>query len=253
MSALIITCDLDWAPEWAIDTTLEFFLKAGIKPTVFTTHPSKTVAALQDQLDVGLHPYFSSDSSHGATINATSNTVSHLQYNLPAFRCHRFKSSNQVMQAMYELGMRISSNICTDLEALPPFVNRYGMVEFPIFMEDGGYLWRRHALQLTALLLRQLKTPGCKVLLIHPMHFALNSPNFSFMQNIKQSCTREEWISMQADELQALRHRGRGIRNVIEGILDKAHSFTTLKVEYNKVIASEKFRLRPNTSVHKPL
>ena len=244
---------MDWASECAIDATLKFFLEAGIKPTVFTTHCSKTVAALQDQLDVGLHPYFSKDSSHGATIHATINTVSCLPYNLPAFRCHRFKSSNQVMEAMYELGMRISSNICTDLEHLPPFVNRYGMVEFPIFLEDGGYLWQRHALRLTNLVLQQLHKPGGKVLLIHPMHFALNSPNFSFMKKIKQCHSREEWISMPTDELQALRHKGRGIRNVIEDILEEVNEFSTLRVEYNKVIASEQFRLRPYSNMHKSL
>lgn len=253
MSTFIVTCDLDWAPECAIAETLAFFLEAGIRPTVFVTHVSKTVEQLQTKLDIGLHPYFACDSSHGASIQATLDTLRSFQYNLPAFRCHRFQSSNQSMQAMYTFGMRISSNVCTDFESIPPFVNRYGMIEFPIFMEDGGYLWRKHALGLTNLLRQQLQTPVCKVLLIHPMHFVLNSPDFAFMQHLKQACTRWEWSNMPADKLRTLRHTGRGIRNMVEEILNSACSFSTLRDEYNQVVQSERFRSLQDTSVHKPL
>ena len=249
----MITCDLDWAPEYAIATTIEFLLQTGIRPTVFTTHPSTTVERLQADLDIGLHPYFARDSSHGDTIHATLNTVKHFCHNTPAFRCHRFKSDNQSMQAMYALGMRISSNVCTDLESIPPFVNRYGMIEYPIFMEDGGYLWQKHALQLTDWLLQQLRTPVCKVLSIHPMHFVLNSPDLAFMQRIKRMRTREQWNNMQEDELQTLCHKGRGIRNLIEEIISATVNFSTLRLEYNKLLMSPRFINKLDTNVHKPL
>jgi hypothetical protein len=215
VSNLVVTVDLDWACEAAIEETLDFLKNQNISPTIFITHRSPSVEASMNEIKVGLHPYFGSDSSHGSTIAEVVNHVMDLPHNLPAFRCHRFSICNSSRQAMSEAGMLLSSNVCTDLEIVPPFKDRFGLLEVPIFLEDGGYLWRQHLLEINQHLLETISGKGIKVITIHPMHFALNTPHFSYMYDIKQSVSRSEWRNMTKGALQKLRWQGRGIRDFL--------------------------------------
>ena len=215
---IFVTLDLDWACEPAIEETLEFLQNMHISPTVFITHRSSAVEACMDRIEVGLHPYFDPHSSHGSTINQVVEHVMNLPHNLPAYRCHRFATCNASKQAMAEAGMLISSNVCTDLEIVPPFHDRFGLLEVPIFLEDGGYLWRKHPLAITENLLKD----GLKVILIHPMHFAINTPDFAYMYKIKQSMSRDQWNTMDKSILDQLRWKGRGIRNLLTELLQTA-------------------------------
>ena len=219
MSKLMITVDLDWACEPAIEETLDFLKIQKIKPTVFITHRSPSVESCMQEIEVGLHPYFSPDSSHGSTIDEVTKCVMDLPHNLAAFRGHRFAVCNSSRQAMAQAGMLISSNVCTDLETIAPFKDRFGLLEIPIFLEDGGYLWRQHPLEITQALKDRLSENGAKVIIIHPMHFALNTPHFNYMYDVKQSVSRDEWKSMSKSTLDKLRWKGRGIRNFLVELL----------------------------------
>lgn len=163
MSELVVTIDLDWACEAVIEQTLDFFYKQDIKPTIFTTHNSQLIENIIDDIEVGLHPYFDKDSSHGSTIAEVVKYVMDLPHNIPAFRCHRFANCNLSNQAMADAGMLLSSNVCTDLEILPTFKNRFGLFEVPIFMEDGGYLWRNHPLKIGEKLINKFKDKKLKL------------------------------------------------------------------------------------------
>ena len=229
MSQLIITMDLDWASEAAIEEALGFLLERNAVPTIFTTHRSPIVEACMNKLDVGLHPYFGPDSSHGETISEVVRHVLDLPHNLSAFRCHRFGVCNTSRQAMVEAGMKISSNVCTDLEIIAPFRDRFGLLEVPIFLEDGGYLWRKHSLEVCPKLRNALIGPEKKVILIHPMHLALNTPHFEYMHTIKQSVSRQEWNALSSATLQRLRWQGRGIRDLLADILKIVPGNSTLR------------------------
>jgi hypothetical protein len=222
MSNLIVTVDLDWACEPAIEKTLDFLRDLKITPTVFITHRSPRVEAGMCEIEVGLHPFFDTNSSHGSTIDEVVKHIMDLPHNFAGFRCHRFGISNSSKQLMAEAGMLLSSNVCTDLEIIPPFKDRFGLLEVPIFLEDGGYLWRQHQLIIDQKLTQQIIGNGTKVITIHPMHFALNTPHFSYMYDIKQSMSREEWKNMTKNTMQKLCWKGHGIRNFITELLQIA-------------------------------
>jgi len=222
MNDLIVTVDLDWAPEPAIEETLDFLEEQGVPITVFITHRSARIESRLDKIEVGLHPFFDPTSSHGETISEVVKHVMGLPHNLPAFRCHRFAICNSSRQALSEAGFLISSNVCTDLEIIPPFKDRFGLLEVPIFLEDGGYLWRKHPLKISPELTTSILGKGTKVIIIHPMHFCLNTPNFSYMYDIKQSVTRHEWKNMTKNMLNNLRWNGCGIRDLLIEIIKLA-------------------------------
>jgi hypothetical protein len=54
---VVFTCDVDWAPEYAIEDTVSFFLDLGVPLTAFATHDSPVLR--QSGIDVGIHPYLS--------------------------------------------------------------------------------------------------------------------------------------------------------------------------------------------------
>jgi Polysaccharide deacetylase len=224
MNELVVTVDIDWACEPAVEETLDYLLEQGVAPTVFSTHASQRVKQALGEMEVGLHPFFDPTSSHGNTIPETVAHVMGLPHNLKAFRCHRFAICNTSRQAMVEAGMLLSSNVCTDLEVVSPFRDRFGLLEVPVFLEDGGYLWRRHPLELSDALL----VPGKKVILIHPMHFAINTPDFAYMADIKRSMERDQWRNLSRKDLDKLRWKGRGIRDLVVSLLESASSTRSL-------------------------
>lgn len=239
MNKLVVTVDLDWACEPAIEETLDFFNAHNISPTVFITHRSPRVEAAMNKLEVGLHPYFALDSSHGSTVAEVINHVINLPHNLRGFRCHRFTTCNSSLQAMTEAGMLISSNVCTDLEIVAPFKNRFGLLEIPIFLEDGGYLWSKHPLELSPLLVKSISSQGTKVISIHPMHFCINTPTFDYMYKIKQSmANRKEWKNMTKHTLNKLRWNGRGIRDLLVELLQIAPQISPLSSLYHNALES---------------
>lgn len=228
MNGLIVTVDLDWACEPAIEETLAYLDKLSIVPTIFVTHPSPCIEASLKRLEVGLHPYFGADSSHGNTLEKAVDHVMALPHNIPAYRCHRFASCNSSKELMAGRGMRLSSNVCTDLQQVPPFRDRFGLLEVPIFLEDGGYLWRKHKLEMNPFLEHALACPGIKVIIIHPMHFVINTPHFDYMRSIKQKISREQWQNMELSTLHDLRWKGQGIQSFIKSLLEYGLPFRRL-------------------------
>lgn len=227
-----VTVDLDWACEAAVAALLDHMHGEGIPATVFVTHLSHHVSSHITELEVGLHPHFGLGSSHGDTIDEVVRSVVGLPHNIAAFRCHRFAVSNEIKSAMLAAGMRVSSNVCTDLEMIAPFRDRSGLLEIPIFLEDGGYLQSGRTLSTLEEIAPKLAGPDPKVLLIHPMHFAINTPRFEYMVDIKRALTRSAWAALDAAALEARRWRGRGIRDLLVDLLHVAKreglSFTTL-------------------------
>lgn len=236
MSKLVITIDLDWACEAVIEETLSFFKDRNIKPTIFITHRSPAVEACMNEFEVGLHPFFGEDSSHGKSITDVVKKVMDMPHNLKGFRCHRFGVCNVSKQAMVETGMLISSNTCTNLEAIRPFQDRFGLLEVPIFLEDGGYLWQKHPLVVQPSLIKAVATLLPKVILIHPMHFAINTPHFDYMRDIKLSVSRTKWNQLDKTTLDRLRWQGRGIRDFIIDLLTLVPETLSLTTLYHNAL-----------------
>ena len=74
---------------------------------------------------------------------------------------------------------------------------------------------------------------GLKVVNIHPMHFALNTPYFQYTRQIKVKLTRNEWVGMDENMLEDLKYKGKGITNFIIQLMD------LVKVQNIKIITLE--------------
>lgn len=216
---VFVTIDLDWASEVVIEETLDWFKTENIPITVFATHKSKVVEDNMDDVEVGLHPYFSSDSSQGSNPDETIETLKQIPINVPIYRSHRFLDSNQIREEMLSLGITASSNVCTNLDPVNPFLHRSGMIEIPISLEDGSYLENGYDLNNIQHILKLISVTDIFVIAIHPMHFILNTPFYQWMRDIKDSTTRESWNNLQVDEINKLRNNEIGISSFVKELI----------------------------------
>lgn len=215
---ICFTCDLDWAPEIAIKEMLDFFLGNEIKPTVFVTHESEIVSRYTDKIDRGIHPNFIQPSSQGNSIEEIINYCISLVPDTSVFRSHRWYASNDIYDLLKEKNFKYESNLCTNMDIVEPFVHRSGMISFPVFFEDGAYIMSSEKIDFSKVQ-DKFNSSGLKVINLHPMHYALNTPYFKYTRQIKDELSREEWNSMSLDTLNELRFGGLGIRSFIDELV----------------------------------
>lgn len=235
------TSDIDWASEFAIEQSLLYFKKANMPLTVFLTHNSKILqnAIYLGEIQAGIHPNFLPGSSHGNSFDEVIDFNYNLLPDATSFRSHRYFEVNDVYEKLYSRGIRYGSNTCTFLEDIPPFLHRSGIVQFPIFFEDGAYLWQEGVLSLKSVE-HFFSTGGLKVINIHPMHLMLNTPYFTYTRKIKDTVSREEWNSFDENAIKRMRSNEIGISNfldeMVEFIYKNNFRVTYLSDLYNKLI-----------------
>ena len=83
--------------------------------------------------------------------------------------------------------------------------------------------------EITEELEKKIKNNKTKAILIHPMHFAINTPHFKYMYDIKQSVSRSEWNSFTSEKLKQLSWKNRGIRDIVIDIIRLSKKFYGLK------------------------
>lgn len=214
---ICFTADLDWAAEHAIEDLLKAFEINDIKPTVFLTHPSKVIDKCKDKIDTGIHPNFIQPSSQGKTQDEIVDYCRRLAPDTEVFRSHKWYGDNDIYDKLWNRGFRYESNLCTNMDETEPFIHRSGMVSFPVFLEDGSYIIKNKKIDFEDVR-GKFEKNGLKVVNIHPMHYALNTPYFSYTREIKDRLSREEWNNLQPEDLDNLSYKGAGIRSFIEDL-----------------------------------
>ena len=215
------TSDIDWASEFAIKQILQYFKNADIPLTVFLTHESKTLdfAIQSGEIQAGIHPNFLQGSSQGDSFDEVIDFCFDLLPDAVGFRSHRYFEVNDVYEKLYSRGIRFASNTCTVLENIPPFLHRNGMVQFPVFFEDGAYLWQKGEMSFKSVE-RIFSSEGLKVINIHPMHLMLNTPYFAYARKIKDTVSKEEWNSFDEKAIRRMRSAETGMSNFIDEMIE---------------------------------
>lgn len=232
--------DIDWASEYAVKLAVDYFIEAEIPLTVFCTHKSAYIDKLinENKIDVGIHPNFVQPSSQGQNEDEIIEYCTNLLPETQVFRCHRWYAVNDIYDKLYSKGFRYESNICTFMDNVKPFVHRSGMISFPTFFEDGAYLYHKMDLDFETTKCA-FGTNGLKVINIHPMHFALNTPYFSYMREIKDTVSREEWNSMNDDTIKSMTNSKEGITNFIKNLTEYTQyngNIVSLNEAYHRII-----------------
>lgn len=242
---ICITFDVDWASEDALKYLYSILEKYDFKTTFFLTHKSEFLLELlnKEYIDYGIHPNFLPNSSQGSTYDEVIDYCTDLLPKAKSFRCHRYFDVNDVNEMLIMKGYKYDSNLCTFLERIDPFVHRSGLIRFPIFFEDGAYLYHKQNLNFKEVATHLFYKEGLMILNIHPMHMALNSPDFSYMRKVKDDLSWKEWNNLNLKSLEKFTHKGYGIRDFMVGTFEfikKNHIKTfSLNELYEIVIKGE--------------
>jgi SAM-dependent methyltransferase len=229
----VLTSDIDWASEDSIDDLVGILDRFSVKPVIMATHESAVIAGRAEagQIELGLHPNFLPNSTHGTNVTEVIDHMFRLFPNATTFRSHSFVDSTAISREMTRRGIRYDSNLCLYMQSnLVPLQHESGMIRFPIFWEDDVHRYRGGSWHIQDVL-EHFLTPGLKVLNVHPIWISMNIPDDEFYQ-----AHRKAVRSLTRPEFERLRHRGAGARtfliDLLTAITRMGHRFHTLADVY---------------------
>jgi hypothetical protein len=174
VDTVILTMDIDWAPEYATQKVLDLVSSSGLNITAFATHRSPLLLDSEQFVEIGLHP----DNTRPHPKYGFTRKISDLLEIYPksqGIRCHR----NFFGQNISDLAR--ASNLKYDASTIlwkQPFAQIYldynGLVKIPYTWEDGIHLDLNLPLNIEQL---DFNSPGLKVFNVHPMLIYLNAPS----------------------------------------------------------------------------
>ncbi|MCJ2054917.1 hypothetical protein [Methylobacterium sp. J-070] len=229
-----ISSDIDWASEDCILDFLDIISGNEIRPTLFSTHKSDIINSYQsrDLVDVGLHPNFLPGSTHGSTFTEVAQHVHDLHPGAISFRSHAYMDGTPISLAMRAHGMLYDSNLSLYLQAgIMPLEHWSGIRRFPSFWCEDVHWTRTGGNWSFNDCADAFFTPGLKIINVHPIHVALNTPIGSFYSDISIKAP-----DLTKVDVQNIRFQGRGTRtflqDMIASVKGAGHSFYTLRELY---------------------
>ena len=219
------TMDIDWAAEPVIEKAISFFIEQEIPLTIYCTHHSEIIARYCNHplIHLGIHPNFIPGSSQGLSVDDIIDYVFSVVPGAVTMRAHRWFSSNDIYERLIPKGILFDSNECAFMDVVLPYVHRSGILRFPVFWEDGSYLWHNLPLNFAVEGEMIFSRPSLKVINCHPFHFAVNTPYFSWTRKIKDRLSREDYTSLDKDSLSRISWNGYGMRNFVMELIDFIH------------------------------
>jgi hypothetical protein len=221
---VVITLDIDWAPDFMIDDVADILIRNRVKATWFVTHNSAAVdrlRAVPELFELGLHPNFFPSSTHG---KSTTEVLRHCFEIVPDARCfrtHGLVQSTPILDAAMQTGLEI------DLSLFLP----NGYVTEPLeYWRSGRRLWRLPYVWEDDMEMEQpvpswsadefMKRRGVQVVDFHPIHIWLNAPDLRAYEALK-SRAPELTAATRADA-EPLRRDGAGPGQLFSGLVAKA-------------------------------
>lgn len=238
--------DIDWASEDVMTAYFNIVNPLEIKPTLFVTHESDVIESnfQSGKIERGIHPNFLSNSSHGDSFKEIIETVRQFAPESYGFRSHRLFDVTDITHMLKnDYGYKYVSNLGTVLQTnIKPILHESGLVHIPIFFEDGTHLYNQLDLNFKKYT-DLFTTPGIKIISFHPMNFVFNSPNMTFMRQIKDSLSREEYNNISTATIEKLRNNGVGIGQTVIDIVKfvKENNFPIMSLNevYNTLMREQ--------------
>jgi len=245
------TSDVDWASEEVLKEYFSVINGYKIRPTLFVTHSSSVIEEnfMANRIDRGIHPNFMAGSSHGETYKEVIETCIRFAPESFGFRSHRAYDVTDITHLLQEhYGYKYVSNQITVLQQfVRPILHESGLINFPVFFEDGTHLYNRLDLRFEKYL-SLFESPGLKIISFHPMNFVFNSPTMKFMRTIKDSLSRKEYNSISKKTIDKLKNRedgiGKTVIDIINYVLRKGFKVMSMNEMYNFINIQEHENVR---------
>lgn len=198
LDQVVLTLDVDWAPDCAIDWVAQQLVTHGVRATWFVTHLSPAVERLRERPDLfelGIHPNFLTGSTHGATTDAVLDHCLALVPAATSVRTHALVQSTPILVRILER-TAITTDVSLYLPYTPglrPVESRFGhrsLLRLPYFWEDDDEMQQPRPDWRLATLLGV--GPGLKVFDFHPVHIYMNATDMEQYRRLTAGMSRLE-------------------------------------------------------------
>jgi hypothetical protein len=188
----VITLDIDWAPDYAIDFAASLLIEAQVRATWFVTHDSPAVRRLRQHphlFELGIHPNFLPGTTHGKT---ESEILSHCMEFAPQARVVRthglVQASNLLEKIIDETPISVDVSLfLPHAAALEPVVyyweNGKRLVRLPYMWEDDFEMVRPDGIWDLARMID--RGTGLMIMDFHPIHVFLNSLTLATYRSVR--------------------------------------------------------------------
>lgn len=238
LNNLILSFDIDWAPEFMIEDFLNITEKINI--TIFNTHKSKILTTIdKNRISLGIHPNLQKNSSQGNTNLKVENFVKK-NGNMEYLRFHLLGHSYRDLKFFANKGSKIDSSVLLiNQNYLSPLYHPdIDLVRVPYIWEDGMTLNFKTNIRKSL----NLYSPGLKILDFHPIDIYLNTSSIEQRNNFKGSFSSVLDVT-KSDTERFINKKNYGIRNFLIDILKlikrkkiKTSNFNELNYEFRKNI-----------------
>lgn len=167
-----LTCDIDWAPEYAIEYVAHKAAEFGHTITFFSTHDSDFCKTPPTHCEIGLHP----DCTRPAR-NDWDEEIARLKAIYPGalgMRAHTNLFGQRTAEAAARAGLLYDvSYLLWNRPLCQAWRDYAGLVRFTYHWEDGTHWYMNRPLNWEGI---DLDSPGLKIFNVHPISIYLNSP-----------------------------------------------------------------------------
>ena len=221
----VLTFDIDWAPDFAIKFVANELAKKKIKSTWFVTHSSPAIEELKndDLIELGIHPNFLPNSTHGKTIQDVLKNLLEIIPNARCIRTHGLYNSSYLYReiARYETLSIDSSILMPEISNLRPHTIYFEdaaspLIRMPIFWEDDIEMYnpkKSWDFQNT-----KYHVEGMKIYNFHPIHIFVNSENIGIWEQLKSISNS---IELEQDLVtKYINKKSKGVKNLFESLCE---------------------------------
>ncbi len=188
----VITLDIDWAPDYAIDYVANLLIEAQVRATWFVTHDSPAVRRLREHshlFELGIHPNFLPGSTHGNTESEILRYCIGLEPQARVVRMHGLvQTSNLLEKIVDETPVKVDVSLfLPHASALEPVVYYWDsgkrIVRLPYMWEDDFEMVRPDCIwDLGKMIDRGV---GLMIMDFHPIHVYLNSVTLAPYRSVR--------------------------------------------------------------------
>ncbi|MEO5360103.1 MAG: hypothetical protein H7843_06590 [Nitrospirota bacterium] len=215
INRIILTIDIDWAPDFIIEEVATILISHNVKATWFVTHASSAIERLRqypELFELGIHPNFYPGSIHGTNEDEVMKFVKEIVPDAISMRTHGlYHNANLLIKAHNHYGIEVDLSIFLPYTTnITPHRYRYGnlnkqLLRIPYFWEDDFDFYNPYP--LWDINDDRLKTAGLKIINFHPIHIALNSNSCHAYESLKSSTAVSNCTP---DDIGRFRNHGEG-------------------------------------------
>jgi hypothetical protein len=234
LSNLVLTIDIDWAPDFIIEHVANILIKQQVKATWFVTHSSPALSLLRANtqlFELGIHPNFLPNSTHGINPKQVLNHCISLVPEARSMRTHSLTQSTPLLNQVLTLTPIIldSSIYLPHMEGIQPISYWWHgkeLLRLPIFWEDDLEMERPDSCWTLEAVTHYKE--GLKIFDFHPIHIVLNSRNDEAYQRLK---SKKKIQDLTMSEIEPNINRGIGTLTLFMDLVE--YLSKNKKLQYN--------------------